>query len=69
MTFDDDFVLIQMQGGPRRWRCEPLGLEWPPPELIDIEGFQFKRVRYSKITDEQRADMTSVCRGAEYEEL
>ena len=69
MTFDDDHIQVNMQGGSRKWYCNGLGLAWPPPELIDIEGFQFKRVRYSKITDEQRADMTSVCRGAEYEEL
>ena len=68
MTFEDDFVSIKMQGGTRRWRCKGLGIEWPPPELIDIEGFKFKRERYSQITDEQRETMTHVCRGAEYEE-
>lgn len=70
MTFDDDFIRI----GMIRPTLKSLGLEWPPPPFIEINNHGelpnrfFKRVRYSEITDEQRADMTHVARGAEYRE-
>ena len=67
MTFDDDFVRLNFQGGTKIIRCKLLGLTWPPPEEIDIEGFKLKRIRLSSITDEQRKTMTHVCRGAEYQ--
>lgn len=66
MTFDDDMVTINFTNGPVRQTCIALGLEWPPPEFIIIFGFTFKRLRLSSISDEQRASMTNVCRGAEY---
>jgi hypothetical protein len=66
MTFDDDFIRVCFQTGQRNYVLKSLGLAWPPPELIDIAGFQFKRSSMSSITDEQRAGMTHVCRGAEY---
>lgn len=66
MTFADDFVVLVFDHGIVRQPCKSLGLEWPPPERIEMFGFQFKRERYSHITDEQREQMTHVCRGAEY---
>lgn len=66
MTFDDDFVRVHFQAGPRNYRLIGLGLTWPPPEKLDIMGFVFVRHTYSGITDEERAGMTHVCRGAEY---
>ena len=67
MTFDDDFIRVHLQGGlERNWVCKPLGLEWPPPQLLIIEGYLYNRIRYSQITDELREGMTSVARGAEY---
>lgn len=69
MTFDDDFVLV----GAIRATLKSLGLEWPPPPFmrinnhVDLPDFFVKRLRMSEITDEQRATMTHVCRGAEYE--
>lgn len=66
MTYDDDFILLRTASGPRRIFCEKLGVSWPPPEKLDFLGFPFVRERMSEITDEQRADMTHVCRGAEY---
>lgn len=66
MTFDDDFCQINFDGGTKRIRCNTLGLDWPPPEILDIEGFEFTRVGMSGITDEQRQKMDHVCRGAEY---
>lgn len=66
MTFDDDFLQVQFDGGLRRAFLKKNGLEWPPPETIDLFGFRLERVRFSEITDEQRAGMTHVCRGAEY---
>ena len=68
MTFDDDFVRIGMVNAT----LKSLGLEWPPPPFIEINNhgelpnLLVKRVRMSEITDEQRAKMTRVSRGAEY---
>jgi hypothetical protein len=66
MTFDDDFCQILLPGKPRRYTCKSLGYDWPPPEEIVWAGFNFVRIRYSQITDEQREEMTNVIRGAEY---
>lgn len=66
MTFDDDFIQIKFQGGPRTARCKLNGIEWPPPEEFEFEGFRLRRVSMSRITDEERADMTHVMRGAAY---
>lgn len=66
MTFDDDFVMFQTEAGPRRVFLKNIGKTWPPPERIDLMGFMYRRERMSEITDEQRAEMTHVCRGAEY---
>ncbi len=71
MTFDDDYIQLQLATGPMRVSCKHLGIDWPPPEFIEISGGpystpKFKRLRYSAITDEQRAGLTHVCRGAEY---
>lgn len=69
MTFDDDFVIV---GGVRA-TLKSLGLEWPPPPFMQINmhgeapELFVKRLRCSEITDEQRAGMTHVCRGALYE--
>lgn len=41
----------------------------PPPELIEFEGTQYRRVSMSAITDEQRMTMTHICRGAMYETI
>lgn len=66
MTFDDDFVRVHTEAGVRNWRLKGLGLEWPPPAVIDIFGFKYERDGISEITDQDRAAMTFVCRGAEY---
>lgn len=69
MTFDDDFVQI----GGVRTSLQSLGLEWPPPAFMRINNHGelpdlfVKRLRLSEITDEERAEMTHVCRGAQYE--
>jgi hypothetical protein len=67
MTYDDDFVRLCFDHGVVNQPCKALGLAWPPPEEFEAMGFKFRRVRFSKITDEQRAGMTHVMRGAEYE--
>ena len=68
MTFDDDIVSLNWSQGlvEKKFRCIDLGLEWPPPENIRFGVSTFTRKRYSLITDEQRAKMTHVVRGAEY---
>lgn len=67
MVFDDDFVRLKMGKHIRDLNCKKNGLDWPPPELITVNGFLFRRLRYSQIPDEDRATMANVARGAEYE--
>lgn len=74
MTFDDDFVRIPLPAGNANIRCKTIGVEWPPPERLLIampEGsvLTFVRESFSVITDEQRSDMTHVCRGAQYQPI
>ena len=66
MTFADDFVALHFEHKTILQPCAAIGLQWPPPEEIEVFGFPFRRERYSSITDEQREQMTHVCRGAEY---
>ena len=35
-TRDDDFVRLEMQGKDMNIPCKKLGLDWPPPEEIDV---------------------------------
>jgi hypothetical protein len=70
MTFDDDFIRI----GLVVTRLADLGIEWPPPPFIKVNNHGerpnlfFRQVSMSEITDEQRVQMTSVARGAQYEQ-
>lgn len=66
MTFDDDFVRLLTPFGDKLALLEQIGVSWPPPEKICLHGATFKRLRMSEITDERRAEMTHVARGAEY---
>ena len=66
MTFDDDFIRLEMDGGTKSICCKGSGIEWPPPETIEVWGFEFKRISYSTITDRQREKMTQVVRAAVY---
>lgn len=66
MNFDDDFVRLHTAVGTKNILLSSLGLDWPPPERISVNGTPFERIRMSDITDKQRADLTHVCRGAEY---
>lgn len=67
MTFDDDSLFLETPSGRKVIRCKSLGLDWPPPEQVFINDVPYLRIRLSSITDEQRADMTHVLRGALYE--
>jgi len=69
MTFDDDYLRVHFLTGYKNIICKSLGINWPPPEILNIGGFDFKRIRYSQITDEQRDGMEHICRGAEYKPL
>ena len=66
MTFDDDFIQLETFAGRIRVMCKATGIDWPPPETVEVEGFRWNRESYSQITDEQRAEMTFVARGALY---
>ena len=63
MTFDDDCIRVAGQ----TYRCKDLGIEWPPPKLLRANNGQLlEQISCSELTDEERASMTHVCRGAEY---
>lgn len=66
MTFDDDFLQLEFDGGTKRVTCRSLGLDWPPPERINVMGFDMDRESHSQITDAQRQELTMVMRGARY---
>lgn len=67
MVFDDDFMRLFTPEGERNFLCEQNGASWPPPKFVYFDGEYYRLVSYSAITDEQRAAMTHVCRGALYE--
>lgn len=77
-TFDDDMIRAQLSDGRTfTFSCKSAGVEWPPPESLgvyvpviggDPKPVHLTRVSYSEITDEQRAGMTHVFRGAQYEQ-
>lgn len=66
MTFDDDFLQLEFEGGTRRATCKSLGIEWPPPETITVLGFEMEQVSRSTVTDEQRQQLTMLMRGARF---
>jgi hypothetical protein len=66
MTFDDDFLQFEFDHGTKRVTCKSAELEWPPPEQLEVFGFRMKRDTFSQITDDQRAELTLICRGARY---
>lgn len=66
MTFDDDFLQLEFDGGTKRVSCRSLGIDWPPPERINVMGFEMVRESFSQITDEQREKMTMIIRGTRY---
>lgn len=37
MTFDDDFVRLNLSIGVRNIPLKAIGLEWPPPELLTTQ--------------------------------
>ena len=66
MTFDDDFLRLVFDHGVKNVTCKSVGIDWPPPPMLDVGGFILLRKSYSQITDEQREGLTHVARGAEY---
>lgn len=67
MTFDDDMIQLEWPAGQvQRFWCANHCISWPPPEEIQFFGFTWVREKMSQITDDQRKDMTHVCRGAVY---
>lgn len=62
MTFEDDMCKI----GDLFIKCVSMGVLWPPPKELNINGTRYTLVSYSKITDDERKAMTHVVRGAEY---
>jgi hypothetical protein len=58
--FQDDHILVDGIQGVYH------APSWPPPQFIRVRGEIFECTNYSQITDEQREEMTRVCRGAEY---
>lgn len=68
MTHKYDVIRLKMEIVPDiTISCKEAGIEWPPPEVLELKGHKFKRTRMSEITDEQIQEMGYVSRGAEYE--
>lgn len=65
-TFNTDFCRIQFTGGTRDLTCKQLGIDWPPPEYLEIHGFKFRLFNYSKLTDADLEQITLIARGAVY---
>jgi hypothetical protein len=73
-TFNDDFIRLEFtvfKGGElkhvmKHFLCKENNIDWPPPEKFVWNGIVFVREAMSTLTDEQRSDMTHVCRGALY---
>ena len=66
MTFDDDFLQLEFDGGIRRPTLQSLGLEWPPPQRLRVYGFDMIQISCSQLTDEDRKKTGYVVRGARY---
>lgn len=82
MTFDDDFILVEggrysVANLGLSWPPpETLRLVFGSPSMVfeqivrgvavDASGVEYRRLSHSAITDEDRAGMTHVARGAEY---
>lgn len=66
MTFDDDMIQLEFDGGRKRISCKANGIDWPPPEILNFNGFEMKRKSMSTISDDDRKEMTHVLRGAVY---
>jgi len=76
MTYEDDYCQFDFgELGIKRITCKDVGVDWPPPTCISVQimdgkklmrTIDFECINHSQITDEQRAGMTHVCRGAEY---
>ena len=67
MTFEDDFIQLEFLGGTKRIGCKANGIEWPPPEKLELAGYTWDRQSMSAITDEQREGLTMLMRGAAYQ--
>jgi hypothetical protein len=67
MTFDDDHIVLESAAGFQRTTLKAQGLTWPPPERIANAAGVWVRQSYSTITDEERAAMSHVARGALYQ--
>lgn len=73
MNWADDFLIFQLPAGQKRVLLKELGLQWPPPRTLRLRGFEpphtdvdFRLLTMSSITDAERANMTHICRGAQY---
>lgn len=79
-TFNDDYIQLELATGTRRLACTTVGLTWPPPEKLwldehglrianadDNEAEVLVRTSMSIITDEERAGMDRIMRGALYQ--
>lgn len=68
MLHENDFIRFQFDHGKIDQPAKALVKDWPPPEELEFMGFQFKRLRYSELTDEQMKEVGKyIIRGAEYE--
>jgi hypothetical protein len=63
----DDMLQLTWPGGETtNVKLVNADLDWPPPKTFTMAGVTWEMVSCSVITDEQRATMTHVYRGAAY---
>lgn len=68
MLCENDIIVVHFETTTKRISAKSVGVkDWPPPEFLDIGGFEFKRTRYSKLSDEFARSTIYISRGAEYE--
>lgn len=66
MVEDSDFMQFEVHGDVvARLLCCTHGVDWPPPEYLEIGDVTFKRISMSEVPDAD-AMLLNVARGARY---
>ena len=66
MTFNDDMIQLNWDGGTRYMTCGELGMNWPPLKEISVYGFVMILQSHSDISDRMRRKNPKVKRKAVY---
>ncbi len=64
MTLPSDFVRLGEDG--KNFTCASLGLDWPPPDLLAVNGVSYELQSHSQLSDADMVELTNIARGAQY---